>query len=295
LQGYGAIKSTFESFLDKLSKMNIDIVVVAHASIEKDGDNVRNIPKVTGGSWDILMGVSDLVGYVETIGNDIVLDFTPRDRHYGKNFPQFEKIKLPHMHDTTWSSFLGKLITRAKNKMLEMTEAQHAAVKKLEEITSKVLECKDVENLESLLPEIEVLSPQYRAQVSQTFDNRYVAVWTEKIEQADSFDFLADLMEPLKGIKDKYKPKLNPIIQGKYVETWKEKYFQHAKNHEDFNVLIDHANKVEKGFEKPIKLAVMTQAAKLKIIFDKNAKKFIKAPKIPLKPEEKKPEEPIKA
>jgi hypothetical protein len=288
LSGYGAIKTQFEKFLDKLAKKNIDLVVIAHSTTEKEGDNIRFVPKITGGSYDILMGLSDLVGYIEIVGNNRVLDFNPRARHYGKNFPGFEKLVLPDYKSAEWKGFLGDKIATAKKKMSEMNEAQVASVKKLEEVNSKILECENVECLEKIAAEVETLSPIYRAQVSQTYDKRYLEAWSEQIGEVNTLDELIDLKQKLTGTKDKYKQKLLTVFSDAYVDRWKKKYFKNAKTAEDFNALVEFANALEKGYQPAVKKAIAAQAETLGLAYDATKKTWYIMPK---KKEEKPKEE----
>jgi hypothetical protein len=286
LSGYGAVKTQFERFLDKLGKRNIDLVVIAHSTTEKEGDNIRFVPKITGGSYDILMGLSDLVGYVEIVGNNIVLDFNPRSRHYGKNFPGFEKLIFPHYTTPEWKGFLADKIAAAKKKMSAMNEAQVAAVKKLEEVNSKILECKDLACLQALAPEIEELSPIYRAQVSQTYDNRFLEAWSEKIDELDTLDELVDIKQVMTATKDKYKQKLLTLYSDAYVDRWKKKFLKNAKTPEDFNAIVALAKDEEKSTQTPIRKAIAAAAESLGIAYDIANKTWYLMPK----KEEKKPE-----
>jgi len=101
LQGYGALKSGFKLWLDRVRALGKDVVLIAHGKEDKDGDSLIVRPDATGGSYGELMKIADFVGYVYMRGKDRVLDFNPTDRWVGKNPAQWKPILLPPAEKAT--------------------------------------------------------------------------------------------------------------------------------------------------------------------------------------------------
>lgn len=97
LQGYGAIKNVFKQFMDWAKKQGVNLIFVAHATERRDGDDTQFIPKMTGGSYDILRESSDLIGYMHTSKSQRVIDFTPKSTHIGKDCAEIGLVEILKM------------------------------------------------------------------------------------------------------------------------------------------------------------------------------------------------------
>lgn len=85
LQGYGVRKNMFIQFLKQVSMLNKNLVVVAHEKEEKDGE-VRIVrPEMGGSSAGDLIKELDLVGYMQAVGEDRTIFWTPQEKFYAKN------------------------------------------------------------------------------------------------------------------------------------------------------------------------------------------------------------------
>lgn len=84
-KGYGARKTLFIDFFNKVTALNKHIVFVAHDKEDKKGDTVFVRPDIGGSSGADLIRELDLVGYIEAIGNIRTISFEPTESHYGKN------------------------------------------------------------------------------------------------------------------------------------------------------------------------------------------------------------------
>lgn len=97
LKGYGARKVMFQNFLREVSMMGKHIVFVAHEREDKDGDTRIVRPEIGGSSAGDLMKELDLVGYVQVIGQDRTVYWTPQEKFYAKNscnLPAWQKIPV---------------------------------------------------------------------------------------------------------------------------------------------------------------------------------------------------------
>lgn len=85
LQGYGVRKAMFINFLKRVSIMGKHVVFVAHEREEKDGE-VRIVrPEIGGSSAGDLIKELDLVGYMQAVGRDRTVFWTPQEKFYAKN------------------------------------------------------------------------------------------------------------------------------------------------------------------------------------------------------------------
>ena len=81
MQGYGKLGSQFTSWLKSLRNMGKDIVILAHAAEDKDGDNIIKRPDMVGGSKKEVYKIADMMGYMTVQqgvnGAERVLSFAP--------------------------------------------------------------------------------------------------------------------------------------------------------------------------------------------------------------------------
>lgn len=136
LQGYGAMKNVFQQFFDWSISKRINLIFIAHLTEEREGDNVKYIPKVTGGSYDILRQTMDLIGYMESNQNKRVIDFAPKDRHIGKDCAEIGQIEVTDYRKPEYKTFLQDIIDRTLARMNKLSENQVEVMKKIEAFQS---------------------------------------------------------------------------------------------------------------------------------------------------------------
>lgn len=228
LQGYGAMKEVFYTFLNDVKKRGMDVVFICHANSEKEGDVSRHFPKMTGGSYDILMAASDLVGYMETINNKRSINFNPTDRNVGKNSAQFPVITVPDYMAPGFDNFLGNLIQQAKEKMMELSEAQKASIEKIEALKVEVTAAKSLTELEQILTAAGEMTPVIKTQVNKLVEDKYVELFTLEIIEPVSTPDEANAV--LKQINDgkKYLHSLQTELKKK-TDTLKFVFDKEAK------------------------------------------------------------------
>ncbi len=97
LNGFGARKVMFINFLKRVSMMGKHVIFVAHEREEKDGDLRIVRPEIGGSSAGDLIKELDLVGYMQAIGNERTVSWTPQEKCYAKNtcnLPPMQKIPV---------------------------------------------------------------------------------------------------------------------------------------------------------------------------------------------------------
>lgn len=97
LKGYGVRKTMFINFLSQCSMMGKNLISVAHEREEKDGENRIVRPEIGGSSAGDLIKELDLVGYMQAIGSERTISWSPTEKFYAKNtcnLPAMQKIPI---------------------------------------------------------------------------------------------------------------------------------------------------------------------------------------------------------
>lgn len=133
LKAYGAIGDEFKLFINKRRAGGVDILIIAHSKIDKDGDNTKIAPDVTGGSLALLLRIADQVGYMFMQNNKRVIEFNPTDRTVGKNVAGLPTLAVPDKTDTGYKGFVDReIIEKVKEALAKMTDDQRKALEVIE-------------------------------------------------------------------------------------------------------------------------------------------------------------------
>lgn len=177
LKGYGARKVMFQNFLREVAMMGKNIVFVAHEREDKDGDTKIVRPEIGGSSAGDLMKELDLVGYVQAVGSDRTVYWTPQEKFYAKNtcnLPAWQKI--PVIVDANGN------VTQQNDTLQKVFGYYEANVKKIEETRKRYNE---------LLEEIEqAISCITDAQSANEFAKNIAQaeiIWDSKVRARDLF------------------------------------------------------------------------------------------------------------
>jgi hypothetical protein len=134
LKAYGAIADEFKMFINRRRSETLDIVIIAHAKEEKDGDVVRITPDVTGGSKDLLLRIADQVGFMYMDNNQRTITFNPTDRTIGKNVARLPILTVPDETDPKFKTFMAEIIAQVKGSIQSLSEEQKALIEKIENV-----------------------------------------------------------------------------------------------------------------------------------------------------------------
>lgn len=119
LAGYGSLGETFKAWVSRMRNAGKDIIIIAHSKVEKDGDLMVNIPDVTGGSYALLLRLSDQVGFVHMQNKKRVIRFTPTDKNVGKDTAQLGTVEVPDISDPAFQNFMAGIIEQTKKKITD--------------------------------------------------------------------------------------------------------------------------------------------------------------------------------
>ena len=127
LKGYGFVGKEFVRLMDYcFYELQKNIVIVFHATEEKDGDNTRLRIKVEGQTKNNVWEPMDLGGFVEMYGKDRTIGFSNCERYFAKGTRGISGVrKIPALTPTSPNDFLAKLF--AEYNAISTKEAEQNA------------------------------------------------------------------------------------------------------------------------------------------------------------------------
>lgn len=123
LQGFGTRKYEFINLLKRISTMGKHLVFVAH-EIEVRSDDERIVrPEIGGSSGNDLIKELDVVGYMEALGKQRTISFSPCEKYYAKNSAKLsDVITVPEIKAGLENTFLAGIISKCVEAMNEESE-----------------------------------------------------------------------------------------------------------------------------------------------------------------------------
>lgn len=144
LKAFGLIGDEFKRFVAYLRSINVDLVILAHAAEDKDGDDRIFYPSVTGQSKDLVQRIADQIGFLSYgADNSRVLHFQKNHRIVAKDTARLGDIIIPDASDPAYATAMANIIAATKTRIQERTNAQNAAldaIKVAEEAIAKVVD-----------------------------------------------------------------------------------------------------------------------------------------------------------
>lgn len=123
LQGFGQLKSQFASWVKLLRSFGKDVVFIAHANEERNGDDVSVRLDAQGASKNEVYKITDAMGRISIDPKGKrVLDFTPGAVAYGKNPAQVDPVVIDDVARSP--DTLAQLIAKFKDHMNALTAEQ---------------------------------------------------------------------------------------------------------------------------------------------------------------------------
>ncbi|MEG2267718.1 MAG: ATP-binding protein [Acinetobacter sp.] len=150
LKAQGLANQTFKQYVNTLISLGKDVVFIAHASEDQNGDQVIYRPELGGKNRNELYRIADIMGYMTTVTtgegkNARVINFKPSPTHHAKNSGalggETGEVWVPDLKTTP--TFLADLITQAKAHINTLTPAQIASNKALEDLGNWKQSCEE--------------------------------------------------------------------------------------------------------------------------------------------------------
>lgn len=186
LQGFGALKAGFASWLSRLKTLGLDVILIAH---DKETTNERDVkivrPDITGGSYNEIFKLADSVGYMFAEGKKRVLDFNPTENYVGKNPAQFEAIAIPSY--ATDPDFAATLIADIKAALGNISAEGQKVVAKVNEFRAKLEQVEKPDALTDLIETANGYDEPVKSQAKTLMKHRAEELGYEFDKKAKAF------------------------------------------------------------------------------------------------------------
>jgi len=170
LWAYGAIGDEYKLFTNNRRHDQADLVHICHS--KKDEDSKRMIPDVTGQSFQLLLRISDMIGYYTIINGLRMLAFDPTEATVGKNVARIEPQEVPDPADPRFRTFLADLIEKVRAAIASQSEEQLEAQQKSEMYQNAIHEIETPEQLTALLEEVNLLPPYLKTPLRKVINDK---------------------------------------------------------------------------------------------------------------------------
>lgn len=152
LQGFGALKSRFSSYLKMLNNFGKDVVLICHMDEQRNGDDILERLDAQGSSKGEIYKSADAMGRIFIRQGKRYLDFSPREGSFGKNPGQLAELEIPHPDKNPL--FLAQTIAAIKEKLNALTVDQLRAQVAIDEWTDAINGYQTVDEFNRRIPEI---------------------------------------------------------------------------------------------------------------------------------------------
>lgn len=187
LKAYGAIGDEFKLFINSMRAENLDIVIIAHAKQEQDGDIIKLSPDVTGQSKDLILRIADQVGFVTMVNNKRTITFEPTDKTIGKNVAKIPTLEIPDESDPTFKTFMADIIQKVKESIRKQSEEQIQAQNTIKEFAEKINLCSDNDSLMSVSKECSDLPKHLQAGMRKLITTKVAELGLKYDKESNSF------------------------------------------------------------------------------------------------------------
>ena len=187
LKGYGFVGKEFVRLMDYcFYELQKNIVIVFHATEEKDGDNTRLRIKVEGQTKNNVWEPMDLGGFVEIYGNDRTIGFSNCERYFAKGTRGISGIrKIPALGPTSPNDFLTKLFeeynARATAEVEKNAADQAAYEAAMVEGSEIIAGITDADSANAAMPKFKAINH------ALTSSKELGVLWNKKIEDCGLF------------------------------------------------------------------------------------------------------------
>ena len=162
LKAQGLANNIFKQYVNSFIASGKDVVFIAHASEDQNGDQVIYRPDLGGKNRNELYRIADIMGYLTTVTtgegkNARVISFSPCPTHHAKNAGdlglkiindkgveiQTGEVWVPDLRTTP--NFLADLIKQAKDHINTMSPEQLANMKAQEDLANWEQSCNEAQ------------------------------------------------------------------------------------------------------------------------------------------------------
>lgn len=153
LKAQGLANMKFKQYINTLLSFGKDVVFIAHASEDQNGEQIVYRPELGGKNRNELYRIADIMGYLTTVRtsegkNARVINFKPSPTHHAKNSGalggETGEVWLPDLK--THPTFLADLIKQAKDHINTLTPDQLASAKAISDMENWKQSCNEIEH-----------------------------------------------------------------------------------------------------------------------------------------------------
>jgi len=156
IKGWGVRALTFESMTRMIAAKGKHLLFVCHEREEKNGDVKVIRPDFGGGkAGGELIKDLDLVGYMEMIGKNRTISFSPCEKYYAKNAARIDDVlQIPLLNVNDKNDFLAGIVKQCEAAMSAESEQIKQYNALMEAMRSHVEAIEDAETLKAALEAI---------------------------------------------------------------------------------------------------------------------------------------------
>lgn len=156
LQGYGAVKRKFASFINYVKSLNKHLVIIFHATEVALNDDLTGLRiRIEGSSRDDVWDDVDIGGFVEMQGKKRVIGFSNCDRYYAKGTHGIHgTYEIPVLDKGVKNDFLTKLFEKIKDDLNSETVEFANYQKVIDSLTPSIDNATDFESLNKAYAEV---------------------------------------------------------------------------------------------------------------------------------------------
>lgn len=137
-QGWGQLGVRFSAFLKHLKSMGKDIILISHMDEKSDGDEIKERLKIQGQTKDLVLTDSDVIARISIYNKERNLVFTPTETAFGKDPAAIGAMVVPDKADAAFPTCLADIITRIKDGLNALSEAQIERKSEIEWFTDQL-------------------------------------------------------------------------------------------------------------------------------------------------------------
>ncbi len=203
LKGYGFVGKEFVRLMDYcFYELQKHIVILFHATEEKDGDNTKLRIKVEGQTKNNVWEPMDLGGFMEVYGNDRTIGFSNCERYFAKGTRGIHGVmKIPALTADSPNDFLARLFDQynavAVKEVEESAKAEAAyqvAMEQGRKIIAEVVDAASANKASSELAGIQHAQTSLR-EIRAMFKDKITELRLEYDKEAKIYFDPADPME----------------------------------------------------------------------------------------------------
>lgn len=150
-QGWGQLGVRFGAYLRLLRSFGKDVILISHMDEQKDGDGIKERLKISGGTKDLVLTDSDVIGRIFIHNRQRSIVFSPTETAFGKDPAQVGTVEIPDVSDPMFSTFMTDMTNRIKDGLNSLSEEQIARKSEVEWFDAALPEVMDADGINAIL------------------------------------------------------------------------------------------------------------------------------------------------